>query len=175
MMAILGMLRIVPSWCYWILALVALCLGCEIHGAGRVQVKWDAEKRSAAQVAQAVMAGQDVVLRQVVTNYVDRVKTITVQGETQIKEVPIYVTAQDDAACSINTGFVRMWNAANTGAAISPDPSGADEAPSRVSLSDTAAQHDREATYTRQLEEQLSALQDAVSGIQAVAAAAASK
>jgi hypothetical protein len=24
MMAILGMLRIVPSWCYWILALVAL-------------------------------------------------------------------------------------------------------------------------------------------------------
>lgn len=175
MMAILGMLRIVPSWCYWLLALVALCLGCEIHGAGRVQAKWDAEKRSAATGAKMVTAGQDVVLRQVVTNYVDRVKTITVQGETRIKEVPIYVTAQDDAACSINAGFVRMWNAANAGAAISPDPSGADEAPSGVSLSDTAAQHDREATYTHQLEEQLIKLQDAVSGIQAVAAAGASR
>lgn len=140
-MSIRGPLRIVPSWCYWLLA---LCLGCEIHGAGRVQAKWDADKRSAQQVVQAVTAGQDVVLRQVVTNYVDRVKTITVQGETRIKEVPIYVTAQDDAACSINAGFVRMWNAANTGAAISPDTSGADEAPSGVSLSGTAAQHDRE-------------------------------
>jgi hypothetical protein len=175
MTELIGMLRIIPSWCYWLLALAALCLGCEIHGAGRVQAKWDAEKRSAATVAQAVTAGQEVVLRQVVTNYVDRVKTITVQGETRIKEVPIYVTAQDDAACSINTGFVRMWNAANSGSAISPDPSGADEAPSRVSLSDTAAQHDREATYTRQLEEQLIALQDVISGIQAVAAAAARK
>ncbi|QNB08321.1 hypothetical protein G5S34_17220 [Herbaspirillum frisingense] len=174
-MSVLAMLRIVPSWCYWILILVALCLGCEIHGAGRVQAKWDAEKRSAATVAKVVTAGQDVVLRQVVTNYVDRVKTITVQGETRIKEVPIYVTAQDDAACSINAGFVRMWNAANAGTAISPNPSGADEAPSGVSLSDTAAQHDREATYTHQIEEQLIALQDAVSGIQAVAAAAANK
>lgn len=175
MMAVLGMLRIVPSWCYWILALLAFCLGCEIHGARRVQAKWDAERRSAAQVAHAVAAAQDVVLRQVVTNYVDRVKTITVQGETRVKEVPIYVTAQDDAACSINTGFVRMWNAANTSTVISPDPSGADDAPSGVSLSDTASQHAREAIYTHQLEEQLIALQDAVNSALAVAAAAADK
>ena len=44
-MSVLALLRIVPSWCYWILALVALCLGCEIHGAGRVQAKWDADLR----------------------------------------------------------------------------------------------------------------------------------
>lgn len=174
-MSVLALLRIVPSWCYWILALVALCLGCEIHGASRVQTKWDAEKRGAQTVAQVVTAGQEVVLRQVVTNYVDRVKTIEVQGETRIKEVPIYVTAQDDAACSINAGFVRLWNAANVGAPVSPDPGGADEAPSGVSLSDTAAQHDREATYTHQLEEQLIALQDAVQGVLAVSAAAEKK
>ncbi|MFS2112745.1 hypothetical protein [Herbaspirillum frisingense] len=153
-------------------ALILLVAG-GLVGAGLVWKEWAAEKRSAQTVAQVVTAGQDVVLRQVVTNYVDRVKTIKVQGETRIKEVPIYVTAQDDAACSINAGFVRLWNAANAGATISPDPGGADAAPSGVSLSDTAAQHDREATYTHQLEEQLIALQDAVSGVLEVAAAAA--
>ena len=55
MMAVLGMLRIVPSWCYWILALVALCLGCEIHGAGRVQAKWDAQVKLQAAAAEAAL------------------------------------------------------------------------------------------------------------------------
>ncbi|KAF1043075.1 MAG: hypothetical protein GAK35_02395 [Herbaspirillum frisingense] len=152
--------------------IVLLVLG-GLVGAGLVWKEWVAEKLSAQTVAAVVTTGQEVVLRQVVTNYVDRVKTIKVQGETKIKEVPIYVTAQDDAACSINAGFVRLWNAANAGATISPDPSGADAAPSGVSLSDTAAQHAREATYTRQLEEQVIGLQDAIQGVLAVAAAAA--
>jgi len=55
MMAVLGMLRIVPSWCYWILALVALCLGCEIHGAGRVQAKWDAQVKQQRAAAEAAL------------------------------------------------------------------------------------------------------------------------
>ncbi|MRT27654.1 hypothetical protein [Herbaspirillum sp. CAH-3] len=55
MIAVLGMLRIVPSWCYWILALVALCLGCEIHGAGRVQAKWDAQVKLQAAAAEAAL------------------------------------------------------------------------------------------------------------------------
>jgi hypothetical protein len=42
MMDILGMFRVVPTWCYWLLALVALCLGCELHGRHAVQVKWNA-------------------------------------------------------------------------------------------------------------------------------------
>jgi len=53
-MSVLALLRAVPSWCYWILALVALCLGCEIHGASRVQAKRDAEinqERAAAEAA----------------------------------------------------------------------------------------------------------------------------
>jgi len=54
-MSILGLLRIVPSWCYWLLALVALCLGCEIHGAGRVQAKWDAQVKQQAAAAEAAL------------------------------------------------------------------------------------------------------------------------
>lgn len=55
MMAVLGMLRIVPSWCYWILAIAALCLGCEIHGAGRVQAKWEAQVKQQAAAAEATL------------------------------------------------------------------------------------------------------------------------
>jgi uncharacterized membrane protein YgcG len=54
-MSVLALLRIVPSWCYWILALVALCLGCEIHGADRVQAKWDAQVKQQAAAAEAAL------------------------------------------------------------------------------------------------------------------------
>lgn len=54
-MSVLALLRIVPSWCYWLLALVALCLGCEIHGAGRVQAKWDAQVKQQAVAAEAAL------------------------------------------------------------------------------------------------------------------------
>lgn len=40
-MAILAMLKIVPGWCWWILALTALCLGFELHGRHAVQLRWD--------------------------------------------------------------------------------------------------------------------------------------
>ena len=41
MTEILAMFKMAPSWCYWLLALVALCLGCELHGRHTVQAKWD--------------------------------------------------------------------------------------------------------------------------------------
>ncbi|MGZ9713890.1 hypothetical protein ACXX82_24135 [Glaciimonas sp. GNP009] len=40
--ALLATLSRLPVWCYWLLALMALCLGCELHGRHAVQVKWDA-------------------------------------------------------------------------------------------------------------------------------------
>lgn len=54
-MSVLALLRIVPSWCYWILILVAVCLGCEIHGAGRVQAKWDAQVKQQQAAAEAAL------------------------------------------------------------------------------------------------------------------------
>jgi len=55
MSAILAMLRIVPSWCYWILLLAALCLGCELHGAGRIQKKWDLQVQQQKDVNDAAI------------------------------------------------------------------------------------------------------------------------
>ncbi|MFJ9531267.1 hypothetical protein [Herbaspirillum sp. NPDC101396] len=43
--AIKALLGVVPSWCWWILVIVALCLGCDLHGAGRIQGKWDLQNQ----------------------------------------------------------------------------------------------------------------------------------
>ena len=40
-MSLLAAFKFVPSWCYWLLALVALCLGCEMHGRHAVRKQWD--------------------------------------------------------------------------------------------------------------------------------------
>lgn len=61
----------------------------------------------------------------IVTEYVDRVETVRVRGETIIKEVPVYVTQEADSRCTVPNGFVWMHNAAATNATVvanSPSP-----------------------------------------------------
>ncbi len=48
-MALLGLFRIVPTWCYGLLAIVVLCLAFEWHGRSVVQGKWN--KADAARAA----------------------------------------------------------------------------------------------------------------------------
>ena len=141
-------------------------------GAGFVKHQWNVDVQNKKQVGAAVKGGQDVVFRQFVTQYVNNAKAIKSQGEAQKKEVPVYVPIQADAACSINSGFVRLWNSANSGVPISPDPGGADAAASGVELSEVVTQHIAEATYTRGVEDQLIKLQDALSAAQAIQDAA---
>lgn len=167
--AVLGMLKVVPRWCWEVLIVLALLLAYGLHersvGERLVQADWDAAKREQAAFIAQVGQKQDQVLRQTVTQYVDRVKVVHDQGATQIKQVPIYVTAQNDAQCTINGGFVRLWNAANTGVQLPNVPIGADGQASGVVLSDVEKQHIAESTYTRSIEAQLSKLQDAIDGV----------
>ncbi|MBX9658184.1 MAG: hypothetical protein K2X00_06420, partial [Nitrospiraceae bacterium] len=70
----------------------------------------------------------------VVTQYVDRVRVIREKGDTIIKEVPVYVPVQADAACTINRGFVRVHDAAAAGEL--PEPArDADAAAAGLALS----------------------------------------
>lgn len=73
-----------------------------------------------------------------VIRYVDRVETIRLKGDTIIKEVPRYVTVAADAACTVPAGFVRLHDAAATGAMLDPHPGDPDAAPSGVPLSAVA-------------------------------------
>jgi len=150
------------------LVLAGTAWGAFTLGAALTQGKWDAEKLTAAQHTTGVVVEQKAVESRVVTQYVDRVRTIYKQGATITKEVPVYVTKEDDARCSINHGFVSVWNAANAGVPLSRAAGITDGEASGVALSDVATQHTVESQYTLELEERLIALQDWAAGVAAV-------
>lgn len=109
-----------------------------LGGASHEQDK--AKPLEAAQLRQAFEQGQalGVVRDRVVTEYVDRVQVIEKAGRTIIKEVPVYVSAEADRACTVPAGFVRLHDA---GAASLPAPApagAADARPAGVALSTVA-------------------------------------
>ena len=97
--------------------------GAYFKGRHDVQQAWDLEKAKQAQTVAETKVVQAEETVKTVVQYVDRIKTVTIRGKDIIKEVPVYVTKQDDARCGvIGDGFVRMWNAANQNAL--PDSAG---------------------------------------------------
>ena len=86
-----------------------------IKGASHVQAQWDAAIQQQALQAAAIRERQAQATVKVVTQYLDRVRVVRQKGDTIIKEVPVYVPVQADAACTINRGFVRLHDAAAAG------------------------------------------------------------
>lgn len=106
-------------------------------GRDQVQDKWDAANNKQLLQVSAVKTEQAEATVKVVTEYVDRVQTVRVAGQTIIKEVPVYVPAQADAACSLSRGFVRLHDAAAAGS-LPESTSGPDAAPAGIALSAVA-------------------------------------
>ncbi len=74
----------------------------------------------------------------IVTEYVDRVQIVRERGATITKEVPVYVTAQADAACSVPVGFVRIHDAAAQGTDLVGSAADPDAPAAGVALSTVA-------------------------------------
>jgi len=87
-------------------------------------------------IAQLTAEGSKVVIKYE-TVFVDRVKTVYVKGKERIKEVPIYVNADDDAACELRNGFVRLYDASLRGGPPGP-ATDSDREPSGIALSRAA-------------------------------------
>jgi len=127
-------------WPYRWLALVLLAAALIgfgwIKGAGHVQAQWDA-----------------AVQKQTLQTAAVREK-----GDTIVKEVPVYVPVQADAACAINRGFVRMHDAAAAGEL--PEPArDADAAAAGLALSAVAGTVAANYQTCHENAEQLRALQ----------------
>ena len=133
-------MNLIP-WPYRWLAIAALAVALTglgwVKGAGHVQSQWDAAVHQQTLQIAAVRQRQAEATVQVVTRYVDRVRVVREKGDTIIKEVPIYVPVQADAACTINRGFVRLHDAAAAGEL--PEPArDADAAAAGIALSAVA-------------------------------------
>ena len=130
-------MNLIP-WPYRWLAIAALAVALIgfgwIKGASHAQAQWDAVAHRQNLKAVAVRQRQAEATVKVVTQYVDRVRVVREKGDIIIKEVPVYVPVQADAACTINRGFVRLLDAAAAGELPAPARD-ADAAPAGVALS----------------------------------------
>lgn len=150
------------SWPYRWLALVLLAaalIGFDwMKGAGHVQADWDAAIQEQNQQIAAIRKRHAQATVKVITQYVDRVRVVREKGETIIKEVPVYVPAQADAACTINRGFVRLHHAAAAGEL--PEPARDADAPAAgIALSTVAGTVTTNYQTCHETAEQLRALQ----------------
>ena len=142
-----------------VLVAIALVAGGYIKGSLAVHAEWDADKARRAARAAEVKADQAGATVQVVTQYVDRVKVVRQAGDTIIKEVPVYVSPEADAACVLSRGFVRLHDAAAAG--VVPDPAGGpDAAPAGIALSTVAGTVAGNYERCHENAEQLTALQE---------------
>lgn len=154
-------MSVVP-WPYRLLVLAALGVALVglgwIKGASHVQVQWDAAIQQKALQTPAVRERQAQAAVKVVTQYVDLVRVVREKGDTIIKEVPVYVPVQSDAACTINRGFVRLHDAAAAGEL--PEPArDADAAAAGIALSAVAGTVAANYQTCHENAEQLRALQ----------------
>lgn len=100
-----------------------------------------------------IAAARVVIVKEIETKYVDRVRVIYQRGATIEREVKVYVTEKDDAGCVVPVGFVREHNAAWAGAPAGPAAE-SDRRPAGVALSAVAAADAGNATTCRALKEQ---------------------
>lgn len=133
-----------------------------VKGAGHVQAKWDAANLSATVANVQHGKRQAEITTQVVTQYVDRWRTVRAAGETIIKEVPVYVPTDSPA---LPGGFRLLHDAAATGQL--PDAAGSADA-ATVPAQDAAETVAGNYLTCRENAEQLMALQEWVRGQQAV-------
>ena len=145
-------------WLTLVLLAAALIGFGWIKGASHVQAQWDAAIQQQALQAAAVRERQAQATVKVVTQYVDRVRVVHEKGDTIIREVPVYVPVQADAACTINRGFVGLHNAAAAGEL--PEPArDADAAATGLALSAVAGTVAANYQACHENAEQLRALQ----------------
>ena len=162
--------QIVP-WYVRVMVVLALVLATYragmLHGervAGQAHIDYiSAQAAQSVKVAQA----QAKVVIDTQIKYVPRIKTIYTKGEAIEKQVPIYITADDNAGCAINAGFVRIHDAAWSGEPTGPAAS-ADREPAGIPLAEVAETEAYNATTCRAWREQALGLREFYEKLQAV-------
>lgn len=116
------MLEKIIAWCTLSLVLAALVpLGGLVAykagdsaGAARVQAAWNADKQARTDRAKTITTEVKEAEPIIIEKVVEVEKKVYVQGKTITKEIPVYVSTQADAACTVPLGFVSVYDRANS-------------------------------------------------------------
>lgn len=110
--------RALPVWVpYAVVAILVVVVAGWGYGRGAsvVQDRWDIERGRQQTVVAVVRQRQAEVTERVITQYVDRVRTVREAGETVIREVPVYVPTQCDSDGRLPAGWRVQHDAAASG------------------------------------------------------------
>lgn len=132
-------------------------------GEAKVHAEWQAERAQLQEAHDAEVARLNAASRYMDVRFIENERRIEGATRTIVKEVPRYVTVEADRACPVPVGFVRVHDAAATGAdGVPADPTAADPDATAegVALSDVAATVVDNYGACRANAEQLIALQD---------------
>jgi hypothetical protein len=94
------------------LIIAGLLYGVYSAGENKVQAKWDADKEKVAAEIKKLKEASVVETVKVETKYVDRVKTVTVKGDTITQYVDRYITPEEDKGCTIPKNFILLHDSA---------------------------------------------------------------
>lgn len=138
---------------------LAFTFGVYMIGAISNEERWQLRiKEAQVKIAQLEAKSAEETVR-VVTKYVEKVKIIKEKGDVIIKEVPKYITADDDAKCTVPNGFVVLHDSAAKNEV--PDSTrGTNETTSGVKLSTIAETVAGNYSACHQNSEQLKSLQE---------------
>jgi hypothetical protein len=134
------------------------------QGQAHTQALWDVDVARLEVALTLERARQAQVEVQVVTEYVDKVRTVVEKGKTIVKKVTEYVPVESDTQCAIGCGFLRLY-AESAGTELPSAARYFDGAPSGVALSAVAADLSDNFTQCNAIREQLTALQQWAQGV----------
>lgn len=117
-----------------LVSVLLLVFGIYIEGGLTEKAKWQQKVDKQNVKIAELSANANKVTIHVLTRYIDRVKVVKEKGDVIIKEVTKYVPKSADDACTINTGFVLLHNAAAKNE-FPPAPGDINAAASGVTLS----------------------------------------
>lgn len=104
-----------------LLAVAIFCFGW-VKGAGQIEAKWERQTAQVERAHDAEISRLALIKAKVETRYVERSQVARRVAETIVKEVPVYVTAHDNARCTIPDGFVSLLNRAAQSGVPRADP-----------------------------------------------------
>jgi len=142
-----------------VVSVIVLAFSLYMEGGISNQAAWESKVAQVKlDMAKKEVASAEVTTK-IVTKYVKQIQTVKETGDVIIKQIPIYITKNDDSMCVIPNGFVLLHDSASRNEV--PDSTrGTNAGTSDVKISEIAGTVTENYTTYYQLAEQLKALQD---------------
>jgi hypothetical protein len=142
-----------------ILGIAAISAGVFFEGAISNEEKWIAKVREEEAKVAAVEVKSAEENTKIITKYVERVHIVRETTDAIIKEIPIYITKDDDRKCELSNAAIVLHNSASQNN-LPPSPSSITPGPSDVKASELLTTVTENYGTCYEIREQLKAWQD---------------